>query len=201
MLPSGYYLIDSFNSDKIVERGEPVYKKNKLDKYGYIISPVFVERNHWCILCVDIKQATVIYCDPRVATIDRKQLVLDNWQKFCASRKDIQTSGWRLGEFKHSKQFDGFNCGVIILKIAEAFIAGNSFFNFDKTVLASARKYFYNKIIKISPRHVLKSTYCSVCDVPLNKEDKIECYCSRNFHKNCFAQNSVADKCTICFNN
>jgi hypothetical protein len=60
--------------------GVPKKMRYKLSNYRALIGGVRINKNHWCLLYVNIAKATVFFVDPFLAGIDDEDKALTNWR-------------------------------------------------------------------------------------------------------------------------
>ena len=140
---TSYYLINCAVSYNMLFKGkQDILKRSKLDRYSALFGFVNLNLNqHWGFFFANRTSKTFYYLDPNKATSYEKNKSLKNWKNFIKIRTDIseEYESWTLGEFSHTKQTDGFNCGVICLKFLECILNNTFECVFDDAILKEYR--------------------------------------------------------------
>jgi Ulp1 family protease len=105
-----------------------VYKKTNFSSYKYIFGFLELDK-HWRLVFADMDSFKFYYIDPFKALVTVQKEYLATWKSLLAARKEIDHTSidnWKHVNFKHSKQTDLFNCGIICL-----FFLDFIFVNFD----------------------------------------------------------------------
>jgi hypothetical protein len=76
-----------------------------------------------------------------------KRRKLETWSQFVSS-KSKSSNKWTLGDFKHSKQTDSYNCGVICLLFLENLFLEQFNGEYDDKILIDYRKKLFDLLIK-----------------------------------------------------
>jgi hypothetical protein len=133
---------------KIFNNGdtENIYRKIALDNYKYVIG-FYEEDKHWRLCFANMPNNIFYYVDPYKAIKTTQKRKLETWSQFVSS-KSKSSNKWTLGDFKHSKQTDSYNCGVICLLFLENLFLEQFNCEYDDKILIDYRKKLYDLLIK-----------------------------------------------------
>ncbi|XP_052271674.1 uncharacterized protein LOC127872383 [Dreissena polymorpha] len=88
-----------------------------------IVGAYFQRGNHWNLLVIEPKKKVLYFYNSLGETAFQQRHMLQNWKNFLG-RTLNDNKNWRLEVPVHSKQTDGFNCGIYIVMFAEDHILG-----------------------------------------------------------------------------
>jgi Ulp1 family protease len=133
---------------KIFNNGdtENIYRKIDIDNYKYVLG-FYEEDKHWRLCFANMSNNIFYYVDPYKAIKTTQKRKLESWSQFVSS-KSKSSNKWNLGDFKHSKQTDSYNCGVICLLFLENLLLEQFNCEYDDKILIGYRKKLYDLLIK-----------------------------------------------------
>lgn len=142
------YFMTTAASTKLFNDGntDKLFRKLDLDSFKYIIGFYELDQ-HWRLCFANNSTRMLYYIDPFIALKTMQNKKLKIWSQFASTKSSSKTS-WSLGEFKHSKQTDCYNCGAICLLFLEKLLIEEFTCNFDVKFLIDYRKKLYDLLIK-----------------------------------------------------
>lgn len=119
-------------------------KKVDIFSKEQLFIPVHVEeRNHWCLISVNIKHKSIHYYDSlRRRKTNSLHIILEYLKKEYYNKKKIHLDAnlWRLtNEVNCPQQTNGWDCGVFVLMFAEHLARGSPL-NFTQRDMGKFRK-------------------------------------------------------------
>ena len=97
--------------------------------------PINVGKNHWCLVCIDIKARCLSYYDPLYGPSNDVCLryLAQYFQAEVLSQKQVcQTKSWHLTTPRDMpRQTNGYDCGVFVLMYAD-YLSQKRPFNFTQ---------------------------------------------------------------------
>jgi len=140
---------------KIYEHGSINKLRRNFTGYQYVAGPVFIKNsgpklNHWNLLFVSLETNEVTFIDPFEASKDKCEKVRLNWTNFCKTRDDLKEKTWTISKysFDHSKQIDGYSCGVFVCYFFEQLVTNKPELLKQIGPLDKYRNYIKSKIMK-----------------------------------------------------
>ena len=86
------------------------------------------------------------YIDPFIAKSTEISAKFKIWKTFISNRTKTNEI-WKCGTFKHSKQLDSYNCGVICIIFIDVLLDDIFTCNFDDNNLIEYREKLYQLLI------------------------------------------------------
>ncbi len=166
--------------------------RQELSVYDYIVAPVLVNNNHWCVLFIKVRTCQVLYLNPSGETNERLQEVLLNWIKFCSTRKKLQSFKWKLELLENLPvQKDNYNCGIFVCYYVNFILTGYLGNH-------SMDEYRKNMLDTFKSKSVI--TKCCICHKFAAKGKSIKFLtCSHFFHKECLKLNNILERTILLF--
>jgi hypothetical protein len=131
-----YNVLYKFQHSKVVKRD--------FKTYNNIIGFLNLNQNHWAVIYADKVSRTFFYIDPFIANESEINMGFKKWVKFMESRPTgdfPKINSWKVGSFKHDKQKDVVNCGLLCVMFLECLIIDKSNnCTFDDEIISNYRK-------------------------------------------------------------
>lgn len=160
-------------------------------------STVQLEKDHWFLLFLSIRDGFFILIDPIKTNDALVKKSFNNWKKFCTKRNDLNNIDWKLKPCAYNKQRDPYNCGIFVCKFFDCLINDDVKLNAVMNDEKSMKKYraeIYQKFLLNA-----KNEHCIKCSQKVNEKTSpkfIEC--NHMYHKKCLDSNIKL--CPICSN-
>ncbi|KAG5871560.1 hypothetical protein JTB14_012827 [Gonioctena quinquepunctata] len=168
-----------------------------LSEDSILIMPLHINRNHWCIIIIEIKNKKFLFIDPRGSESPKQA---DRLKNIClvflerynsiANTVSIETNSWEVEIKPHFKQTDTFSCGVLIVYMVEEYIRQRSLL--EPVDVIRFRTSIKTLLLKASNN---MKDICMICGYKVGVENSCR-YCERSFHNDCtILRESICDLC------
>ena len=120
---------------------------NILSSSKYIIIPINVNSNHWCIIFLELEKKKFFFCDPMTNSASNSKY----FNIFLKLKlPGINIFDWREESVKHNIQTDDFNCGIYIIYFCYQFVKYRKIFD-EKTFEPNAYRQNLLSFTRFAP--------------------------------------------------
>eukprot|EP00794_Sanderia_malayensis_P004479 gene4479-5073_t len=171
---------------------KPKLTKIKMEEFDVILGGYNTSNCHWNLVTLKPKEGQIMFLNPMGEQESQTSKLTKNWKVFWRMR--IKALGaddipWNYSPVVHPKQRDSYNCGIYILKFAEALLldgnGGSTRFSDSREDLEKYRKEIGEQLIECSDDKEMG--WCSICGFYRSEDSEIMActICSRWIHTNC----------------
>jgi hypothetical protein len=189
MHPQDRYLFTNEYGRAYFVKGEIEYSEAvNDDRFIYFFGVLHVDNNHWCCFFANKLSQEFYFIDPLASEDDLVgHRVFENWTEFARINRVLCNTNWKIMPIKHSKQVDGYSCGIFVIEFLEKLIKLdlNLEIGLDAVTLNKKRAEIYERLY-YSSEH--QSTYCCKCGVQVHDYEahwKCHSHCRRAAHYDC----------------
>eukprot|EP00794_Sanderia_malayensis_P001400 gene1400-1546_t len=188
---------------------KPKLTKIKMEEFDVILGGYNTSNCHWNLVTLKPKEGQIMFLNPMGEQESQTSKLTKNWKVFWRMR--IKALGaddipWNYSPVVHPKQRDSYNCGIYILKFAEALLldgnGGSTRFSDSREDLEKYRKEIAEQLIECSDDK--ETGWCSICGLYRSEDSEIMActICSRWIHTNCKGETMLQEgesfECSSC---
>ncbi|XP_062614806.1 uncharacterized protein LOC134276581 isoform X2 [Saccostrea cucullata] len=176
-------------------------KKLKLFECSTVIGAV-VKHGHWTLIIVEPQNGIVYFYNPLMEKRSQILTVKRNWCSYVNQRmiafNEVSQMQWQVETKMHSRQTDGYNCGVHCLLFAEQYLSGQPTTNHTRADLTAMRRKIDTDLMMFE---IYLTEHCPGCGLAVFGKNEIKCQvCKRSFHRknHCVGEDTVDKDCFVC---
>lgn len=161
-----------------------------------------VRHGHWTLLIVEPESGIILFYNPLMERRSQILAVKRNWCSYVSQRmlayNEVIQKQWQVETKMHSKQTDGYNCGVHCLLFAERYLSGQSVINITHADLTAMRQKIATNLMMFE---IYLTEHCPGCGFAVLGENEIKCQvCKRLFHRknHCVGEETVHKDSFVC---
>ncbi|XP_078321430.1 uncharacterized protein LOC111113944 isoform X1 [Crassostrea virginica] len=168
----------------------------QLGTLDVIIGAHLQQMGHWNLVVIEPSMRNIVFFNSLGETHHQKERIKKNWSDFYSQRVVIglELQGpkdWSVETPQHTKQTDGYNCGVFVLLFAQRY------FTKEKIVNISSAELQLNRM-RIAKHLLMYQVYirdrCPACGLQIQPDqNKTSCnLCERQFHQMPFCLGEIS---------